>query len=232
MLRSFYSVILLSLFFAASAQENKIIRINPLKENEEELTRQVYKYSDFQEGTVLFKDSATAQAKLNYHRLLGQILFINPKGDTLALAHPETFAFVAIGKDTFFYHEKSFVERLTSASSVNLCKNQTLKYIGQEKKGAYDSYSTTSSSESDNLYSTDGKVPAKLAIDQNSVFKYNNAFFLQDRFGNIFPANKKIFFDLFSHREKELKGYLNNNHVNFNREKDLLGLMDFLASLK
>ncbi|MER3463988.1 MAG: hypothetical protein C4329_05805 [Chitinophagaceae bacterium] len=229
---TFLYCLFLLLAYSGFSQEQGVIRVNPLKENEEELTKQVYKYPSFTNGIVYFKDNATAEAKMNYNRLSGQILFIGTRGDTLAFAHPETFNKVAIGQDTFFYYEKGFLELLTHDPSVNLAKRQTIKYIGQEKSGAYGSYSTVTSVNSSNLYSTDEKMPMKLEIDENSIFKFTNIYYLRDRFGNYFPASKKSFSDLFSHHEKELKNYLREHDINFTREKDLLKLIQYMQSLK
>ena len=91
------------------AQENKSITINTIQADDTELTRNVFHFPRFLDGKVLFKDNVSVDAKLNYHRLFGQLLFINPKNDTLALANPEMFKYVTVGTDTFYFHDKGFV---------------------------------------------------------------------------------------------------------------------------
>ncbi|HVF96837.1 MAG TPA: hypothetical protein VM871_05935, partial [Flavisolibacter sp.] len=53
-------------------------------------TTDVFYYPQFTKGRVVFKDATKGEAALNYSRLLDQMLFIDSKGDTLALADEKT----------------------------------------------------------------------------------------------------------------------------------------------
>lgn len=221
----------LLIFENSYCQETKTLSINPLHNNEDELRQQAYQFPHFLEGKIIYKDSAVSFAILNYQRIVGEVHFINPKGDTLSVAHPETFDKIIIGVDTFYYFEKGFVQILTHTPSINLGIKQLLKYIGKEKKGAYGTYSGTASMTSYDSYTADDQTRQAISIDENSLYKYINLFYLADRFYNFFPANKKTFYQLFSHHEKKLKEYLQENKIDFHKKADLQKLLQYLESL-
>jgi hypothetical protein len=213
------------------SQDDKVIRINPLKSGTEELTSQIYKYPEFLEGLVVFNDSSSAEAKLNYHQVFGQILFINQKGDTLALANPATTRLVKIGTDSFYFHDKSFLHKLTQLKGNNLAVKQTIKFVGREKAGPYGTYSSTSAANSNSTVTVDDQITQYIGLDQNTVYKFKNEFYFSDRFNNFFRASKKNFFNLYSRHEKALKEYIKQNPVDYNSKGDLIRLLNYANSL-
>jgi hypothetical protein len=61
-------------------------------------------FTPFITGSVYFKDDTRAVAKMNYNRLYDEMLFLDPKGDTLALKDENNIKFIALDKDTFYYN--------------------------------------------------------------------------------------------------------------------------------
>lgn len=226
---------MISLFLLAGqarSQEAKTYTINSIKDNKEELVRDVYRYPQFLEGTAMYTDGNSTPARFNYHRLFDQVLFLSPKGDTLALARPEIYKYVVIGADTFFVQDKGYLERMTHFRGVNLSRKGAIKFIGFEKKGLYGTYSSVISAESRGNIDNEGSgVNQKVQVDENSVYRTQTRYFLSDEYNNFFPANKKNFYNLFFNKEKQLREYLGKHEVNFNKEKDLLALITFLHSV-
>jgi hypothetical protein len=216
----------------AVAQEGKTYTVNSIKDNKEELIRDAFRYPEFNTGVVHFKDGVTTRARLNYHRLFDQVLFIAPKGDTLALVEPGLYKFITIGTDTFYAHEKGYLERVTHYSGVNLARKSTIVLASHEKKGAYDTYSSTTAAESRNYYYANGSPLVKLQVDENAIYIAKSQYFLADAYNNFFLATKKNFYTLFNRQEKKLKAYLNTHEVNFNRQEDLLQLITYLQGDK
>ncbi len=213
------------------SQEQTVLRVNALKDDTEQLTRRIYKYPAFQEGKVVFKDSSSASAKLNYHQLFGQVLFINQRGDTLALANPGTTSFIVIGTDSFHFHEKSFLQKLTHFPGNNLAVKQTIKFVGIEKAGPYGSYSSTSAANSNSTVTVDDQITQYIGLDENTLYNYKNEYYISDRFNNFFRVSKKSFFNLYSKHEKVLKSYLKEEPVDFDERADLLRLIKFANTL-
>jgi hypothetical protein len=217
---------------SAAAQDGKTYRVNTIEGNNEELIRDAYRYPQFIAGAVHFKDGTATQARLNYHRLYDQVLFISPKGDTLALAVPDAYKFIAIGKDTFYVHGNGYLERITHYKGVNLARKSAFVVDGREKKGGYGTYSATTAVESrSHIVDRDGRV-LPLKVDENTLFRAKNLYFLSDAYHSFSPATKKNFYNLFSKQEQKLKAYLDAHRVNFSRPEDLLPLLAYMQDDK
>lgn len=116
------------------AQNPNKVTINPVKQNEQELTNKMYQYDQFTAGQAIYKNGTVTAAKLNYSYLTNMILFIDAKGDTLELSQGENFREIVIGVDTFYYCKKEFLQQITHNPVYNLLIRRSLKYNGQEKK--------------------------------------------------------------------------------------------------
>src|SRR6478672_638756 len=65
-----------------------------------------FHYPGFTQGTVFFRDATTSGASLNYNMLSGEMQFITPKSDTLALANEANIRYIVVGNDSFFYDKE------------------------------------------------------------------------------------------------------------------------------
>lgn len=216
----------------APAQEKKIITVNPVKENTKDLMTSVFYYPGFLDGKVIFKDSSVVDARMNYHRLFDQVLFIGPKNDTLALAHPETFNSVIIGIDTFYFFDKGYIRKISHYTNHNLALKQIIKYVGTEKQGPYGTYSPVSSSNSNSTVTTDDQITQYIRLDENQLYKISNEFYLSDGFNNFFKATKKNFYNLFSRYTTQIREFLSANSTNFAKQDDLEKLLAYVKSLQ
>lgn len=232
MKRTFLLALVVPGFFAA-AQDNKTITVNSLVPETAALYKSVYLYPSFLDGRVVFKEDGPVEAKLNYDRMYGQVLFLTPQGDTLALAHPEATTMVVMGADTFYFFQNAFVQKLSHHNKApNLFVRQSIKYIGTEKKGAYGTYSPVSAVNSTATFTQDDKITQYLAIDENRLYKPNTEYFLSDAFNNFFSCSKSRFYGLFSQHEKELKTFADANNVDFKKKEDLLKILAYAVSLR
>lgn len=213
---------------SVAAQEGKTYTVNSIQDNKEELIRDAYRYPQFTPGVVHFKDGRETKAYLNYHRLYDQLLFLTPKGDTLALGDLKMYKFAAIGTDTFYVQNNGFLERLTHYAGVNLARKGTIVVTDRARKGAYGTYSTTAAIESRGIYNDQGGRIVALKTDENLIYNEKSEYFLSDAYNNFSRATKKNFYDLFRKQEKKLREYLDTHKVDFFKEKDLLQLLAFL----
>jgi hypothetical protein len=226
----FFLFILNSLF--SFSQEGKTITVNTL-EQPTALNSTVFLYPDFTAGTIFYKDGGLSEGKLNYNRLTGQVLFLSPPKDTLALAHPETMTRIVIGTDTFSFFKNEFLQKLTHYSGPDLYVKKSLKFIGKEKKGAYGTYSPVSAVNSNSTYTTeDDNLTVYISVDENMIYQEKYNYYFSDGFNNFFPATKSKFYNLFSQYEKQLKTFIDENKLNFNRRADLLRLIEHAVTLK
>ena len=96
---------------------------------------EIFKYPSFVIGTVIFKDGRNVRSRLNYNSLIGQIQFIDLKGDTLSLAEEETVRYIVIGTDSFCY-DKGYIELIIDGSPIRLGKKVLFKEF-EQKPGSY-----------------------------------------------------------------------------------------------
>ncbi|MEO6230343.1 MAG: hypothetical protein ABJB11_05730 [Ferruginibacter sp.] len=216
---------------SVKCQNAKDIVVNPLRDDTSQLTSKIFKYKDYQDGIVVFGDSDFVAAKMNLNRLSDKILFINPKSDTLVLAKPETFSMVIIESDTFYYKENTYLEKITHYATCNLAVSRVIKLIGREKKGAYGTYTATASINSNTTFTNDDQITNYLGVDERAIFRLSETFYISDKFNNFFIANKKNFNKIFFNYEKEIKGFVNLNKVNFSKSGDIKNLLNYIQGL-
>lgn len=214
------------------SQKNKIVKINSF-DIAEGFFKIEFMYPGYLDGMVHFKDNSNGEAKMNYNLMTNQIYFLNPKGDTLIIAHPETSSEITIGQDTFYFHQKGFVQKYThNENTINLYVRPTMKYIGKEKRGAYGTYSGATAANSLSTFSTDNQVTTYLALDENLLYEKGEEFYLCDTLNNLFPANKSSLYAAFPQYVSLIKAFLKNNKIDFYKKDNLLFLLDYIQSLK
>jgi hypothetical protein len=220
----------LTFSFDATAQQDQSFRINSVRSDSTGFYRSVYLYPQFANGHVLLKNKQLASALVNYNRLSGQMLFINPKGDTLEFADPEKIEWVAVSNDTFQFFDKAYIQKMTHyADGINLYKKETIRYNGKEKKSGYGGYSTTTAANSINKVSSENKIE-KISVDENALYVPTTTYYLGSPSGKYLLAVKKNFEKLFVQHEKKPGEYLQQNKVNFKSDTDLLALLAWLQN--
>jgi hypothetical protein len=187
---------------------------------------EVFKYPSFVVGTVIFKDGRNVRSRLNYNSLIGQIQFIDLKGDTLSLAEEETVRYIIIDRDSFCY-DKGYIELITDESSVRLGKKVFFKEF-EQKPGSYGLSSGTTAAVS--LSSILEKRAFELNTDQELVLIKSVEYFIGNK-NEFLLANKKNVVKLFPKHKKPIETYFDANVISFNEEKDVLKLAEFLETL-
>lgn len=188
----------------------------------------IYRYPDFNLGTVLFRNGLSTGGMLNYNALIGEVQFIDPQGDTLSLANEETIKYVLILKDTFYYKD-GYLRLIAGGSSVRLVEKTFFKEFVQ-KPGAYDLSSGTTAS--NNISAILDKRSYELNTDQEVVLIKSTLYFFGNKYNEFIRADRKSLFRIFPKQQTTIEIYLNKNDVNFNKQEDLKKLVDFLAEIK
>lgn len=196
----------------------------------ESLSKQIYYYPQFVEGTVVYKDGMASGAALNYNMLIGEMQFIDPKHDTLSLANEQTVQYVTIAKDSFFY-DKGFLALVTSNPTIKLAIRQRIKVIDKQKIGAYDQPSSTGSIDSYNSVQSGNRM-YKLDIREDIVLAKETSLYLGDKFNHFVIANKKNSIKFSSNKQSEVEKYIRENNIDFNKKEDMIKLIGFLQDLK
>ena len=190
----------------------------------------IYKYPEFLRGKIIFRDEKSTEALLNYNYLNGEIEFINPGNDTLAIAKHQMLNIrrIMLNKDTFYYHN-GYLQQVLQTSFGTLAQRQMLVVLKREKIGAYGQPTSATSVES-MAYFKDyyGSITTTLTVQENITMEYKNEFFFGDNYNFFVPANKKNLIRLYPSRKAILNNYLRENNVDFRNSSHLQKLFLFL----
>jgi hypothetical protein len=229
------SLFLILIGFAdLSAQDSTIVTIKTGQSIKDVLTpADIYHYSQFTNGKVFLRDGSKAAGKMNYNRLYGQMLFINPKGDTLALADEKNIKFIIIERDTFYYGE-GCLRQIANDGAIKLTEKQFWVLADIRKIGTHNTPTTTVAVTSFSSY-TDERDAAKsknLIMNEDILLRKETQYYFGDRYNLFVPASKKGLLQLFPKEQRSIENYLKEKKVNFNKKNDIEELYKFLCQLK
>ena len=231
-------VLLLLLFiligYCGLSAQDSIVTIKAGNKVRDVLTpADIFYYPQFTSGKVFFRDGRKAMAKMNFTRLYDEILFINPKGDTLAVADEKTIKFIIVDQDTFYYDE-GYVRIIVDYGDVKLAEKQIWVVADTRKIGTHNKSTSTVAITPLSNYSDDGIARAKsydLLINEDMVIRKETQYYFGDKNNHFVRAGKKKLLLLFPKEQLSLENYLKENKVNFDKKDDLKKLAQFLGQL-
>lgn len=218
--------ILLLYTYAAYAQADSYTRKPGENVNSTLPANIKFLYPQFTEGIVFFRDGTRSNAQLNYNLLTSEMLFIAPKGDTLALTDEVTIKYIAIANDTFFY-DKTYLQLVTGNATAKLAKRETLAMGDVKKAGGYGQVSSTSAITTVSSVRLQNRV-TNLTENKELVIAKQTAYYIGDTYNHFLPANKKNIIKLFGKKQAAVEQYCKDNKIAFNKEADLKAIIDFL----
>lgn len=191
---------------------------------------EIYHYPGFVQGQVFLKDGTVATARLNYNRLLDEMQFIDPKGDTLSMASEQTIRFVALGADSFYF-ASGFVRRLSGGNNARLAIKQFWKVADNRKQGGYNTTSSLAASVPKGFF-TAGNRMQRLNIGEDLVLEKAELYYFGNRNNRFLVAGKKNLLTLFPKSEKQITSFLNDNKIDFRKKEDLEKVLTLLEQLQ
>ncbi len=192
-------------------------------------TADVFQYPQFAKGKVFFKDGSSAEAKMNYNRLVDEMHFIDPKRDTLALANEKLIKWIAINQDTFYY-DQGYVRLISSTDVAKLAVKQVWIMGDTRKIGAYNTANSTSSITSYSSYSAGSRI-YNLFVNEEVVLRKVEHYYFGDRYNHFVLAGKKNLLMLFPKEQRRIEVYLKENKIDFSNKDDLEKAVQFLDHL-
>jgi hypothetical protein len=189
----------------------------------------VYRFSNFTNGHVYFRDGTMSAAKLNYNFLNKELEFISPNGDTLAIVKEQALNIknIIIDSITFYYYD-GYLEEMAHNENGKLLKRQFYQIKGSEKIGAYNLASTSSAIDSYSSYTDQNGQSRTLTVRENLTLVIATEYFFGDKYTVVLRATKKNMLDLYPKKKAQIESYLRNNNVNFTNGTDLLKLFSSL----
>ena len=214
-----------------SAQDSTIVTIKAGNRIKDVLTpADIFYYPQYTSGKVFLRDGSKATARMNYTRLFDQMLFIDPHGDTLALANEKTFKFIAVDQDTFYFDE-GYVRLIANNGGVKLAEKQIWVIADERKIGSHNRSTSTVAVTSLKSYSDEGTRAKSydLLINEDVVIRKETHYYFGDEYNHFVRAGKKKLLLLFPKEELRIENYLKENKVNFDKKDDLEKLVQFLG---
>ena len=190
----------------------------------------IYYYPQFTTGQIILKEGKRIVTDMNYTRLFDQMLFINHKGDTLALADEKNIKLIIIDQDTFYY-EHGYVRLIADYGYVKLTEKQVWIVADVRKMGTHNRPTNTVDIQSFSSY-TNGIDAAKgkdLVLNEEIVLRKETEYYFGDDYNHFVLAGKNKLINLFPKDEKAIENYLKENKVDFNKKDDLEKLSQFLS---
>lgn len=179
----------------------------------------------FTDGTAWLRNGAVSRHMFNYNRLLDEMQFLTPAGDTLTIAEPLVIKYVQLDSGVFYY-EKGWLREIEKSGDYTLVIKERLLQMPDKVEGAYGTTSGTSAITTySNIY-TSGTV-FKLNVRRDVLFVRAQAFFIGDRFNHFERADKKGFADVFPNKKAAIAEYIKTEKINFNHPGDIKKLFRF-----
>jgi hypothetical protein len=186
----------------------------------------IYRFPAFTTAAIFFRNGRQSSAKINYNLVLGEMQFLDDKGDTLVIANPSELRYLYIDTVLFFY-DHNYLEVAAGHDDARLAFAQKIK-IDFEKIGAYDrpaagvdvkTYGSYSSGTGGNIY--------HLITNEDRIITKDLSYFLIDKYGSAFPATKNNFLRFFSSYKTVTLEYIKTNNIHFSSIGDLKKLFQF-----
>ncbi len=226
-MRLFLVIGLLFISLQKIAAQNTDVTKRSSDEDLKQFASSIYKYPSFAPGKIILKDSTVTDAKLNYNRVLGKIVYLDRVNKALALENPETVSEVIIASDTFYIYENSYVQKYTHCSKVNLYIKQSLAYI--DNSMPKDNLEPVVISSGGRVpYSNEDEKKEAKGLEKYSQFQLTNEYFIADSSMNYLIASRKSMLDLFPSAKGPLKKYLQQNTVSFNNASQIEKLVQYM----
>lgn len=222
-IHSLFTAFLLISVSSAYAQPAKVLRVK----NGQDATKSVsakdrYQYPEFRPGILHYTNGKTAGGRLNYCYLLGEIMFINTNGDTLAIADNNLVSHADIGNTRYYsVPENGYAEVVEDCGTMLLAKKVQYQKEGFEKKGAYQNPNELGSLYNASTFTDINGRTTMLAANNTILLKPVVTYLFMDINHRFNKATKTNLLKIFSKKKDKIEPYLEEQNFNFSNEEDL-----------
>lgn len=185
-----------------------------------------YQYPGFVAGRVVFRNDLYSERRLNYNYLLGEVEFIQAR-DTLTVINKKDIKYISVGQDTFYY-DKCYLKQIKSGT-LKLALRDFIELKEIQNKDSYGIASSGGATTSYGSMPLDGNF-YKLNANKDMVFQRTRQYYIKSPGSEFTIINRKNLLQLFPSRENEIKSFIKNNKIRFDKEDDILRLNDFLIN--
>ena len=195
----------------------------------ENFMKEIFRYPDFEQGIVEYKNGQRFKSNMNYNKVLGTIQFIDEKGDTLAITNEESISSINIGDDVFIYAPNCLL-LLKKSDNATLYKNEMVRIADKHKTGGYGIPNTAGTIESIDRIDTKLNYN-QMEINESLLISKVTTFYIENEKGEILTASKKNVLNMYSKHEDAIKSFIKSYGLDFTKEDHLIELTVFLSTL-
>ncbi|GHT49341.1 hypothetical protein FACS189440_14910 [Bacteroidia bacterium] len=191
-----------------------------------------YIYSDFQKGTVYFKDQQILEAPVNVHLLKSSLHYLDK--DQIKEAESSDIVLVQIGSDRYYMRNNQLMRVVTGDSIGFIAELVTADFNAlAESGGAYGSSSSVQATRKLSSVEIGGvsitnHVELKSKKDAGSLLPLTKKYYIVTE-DQVYPANKKGFeSQLPENKRNAFKQFIKQNKIKWNKPESLIALLEFL----
>lgn len=202
--------------------------------------KDVYRFDDFQRGTVLFSNGKSATSQLNYNNLYSEMQFITVEGDTLSVVPEPMIEYVSIAEQGFYFHPDFhlYLEVLYESPVLSLTIYRRYQIFDRNKEminGFVDSdrrfyenmiFEFDNRDLSESLFEFFNR-PSK----QDLRISFQESYFFVDKNQRIHPATRSNLWKIFPEYRQDLREFVNQHKINFSEGEDLLEMIAYCQQL-
>ena len=217
----------------ASAQSREVVEATSGEDISKKVSTQIqYLFPEFTDGNVYYRGLPGNSGKLNYNTLVGEMQFVE-NDKIMALANVKDVVAVNIkGRKFFPFKNNEFAEELMLTAKCRLMVRYRGNVVQHSKKGAYGTYSSTSSSTS---YSSinDGNQQYGLSISENVLVSVTCYYYLVGTNGKYSLIKNVISFTKqFPEHKAQIETFVKTHKTQFNNSDDLKSLLEYCSGLE
>lgn len=192
-----------------------------------------YRYKEFLPGFVFDQaGKPTAVSKMNFQLISGNVESIQENGDTIVMDNADNrYLNVQIRADYFLHTKKDeYFQILMRSASVKLVSKLRWMIIRREAVENDNGKFIPVSSQQQSTR----RDPATGRVILNEVLVYSKimTYYLMDNDENVDFVTKASFANSFPDHKKEVKAFISENEIDFDKEQDLKKLFKYCMSLK
>lgn len=219
-----FLLLLFALCFCVSLNAQKVFKINPGQKISDIVpVSELYNFTEFHPGTILFKSGSYAKALMNYNILNETLEFINPKGDTLAVADEANIKQVTLNNHTYYYN-KVYLKEIAQYGDLILAERIYFSISNREKIGAMGT-ATSSTVETNSTIHINNGVAKDLIVQEVVTLKKSSVLYIGNKYNYFLQVNKKNLQEMYDEKHKELSKYIKDNAVQYHSKEDIQNLM-------
>jgi hypothetical protein len=189
----------------------------------------IYRLDKFTEGVYTLRNGSQSRAVFNYNLGNAEMEYLGDKGDTMAIGVPDEITNITIGDSVrYIYKYKSYLEIIADKKPAKLGKKVRIS-LENDKKGGYGESALASSQSSFRNFTLSTGL-YQLSYDV-AILKTTTYYWIDNK-NNLLDATKKNSLKLVAKdKQAPLQAYIDEQSINFNKEADLVRLLQFADSL-